>query len=219
VRVRLQAIEECQNPLAHPVDNGSRPPAHPSRRAFLLLPLALALPACNTVDERAYSSDDNAKGGFFGWHFNAPFDTSDVKTVFVYFKSQSFRRDLEKQLTEAVTKEINLRTPYRVVQDHEKADTILKGVINSADKNLLVEAPTNLPRQLSAIMTVNVTWTHRIPTDVEKTRAPTQIQESYNFVPELGQTTLMAYGQVVESIAKQVVDMMEQPWFLEEDLQ
>jgi hypothetical protein len=68
-------------------------------------------------------------------------------------------------------------------------------------------------------MTVNVNWTHRIPTEEEKARQPSQIQESYNFVPELGQTTLMAYNQVVESIAKQIVDMMEQPWFLDEDLQ
>ena len=59
--------------------------------------------------------------GFFGWHFHAPFDTSEVKTVAVFFKSNVFRRDLEKQLTEAVIKEIHLRTPYRVVGNHARS--------------------------------------------------------------------------------------------------
>ena len=84
---------------------------------------------------------DSEDDGFFGWHFHAPFDTSEVKTVAVFFKSQRFRRDLEKQLTEAVIKEINLRTPYRVVGNHEEADSMLTGMINSDDKNLVVEAP------------------------------------------------------------------------------
>ncbi len=40
-----------------------------------------------------------------------------------------------------------------------------------------------------------------------------------NFIPEVGETTLSAYTQIVQSIAKQMVDMMEQPWFSDEDLQ
>ena len=37
-----------------------------------------------------------ATTGFFGWHFHAPFDTSEVKTVAVFFKSNVFRRDLQQ---------------------------------------------------------------------------------------------------------------------------
>ena len=111
--------------------------------------------------------------GFFGWHFHAPFDTSEVKTVAIFFKSNVFRRDLEKQLTEAVIKEIHLRTPYRVVGNHEKADSLLTGTINSDDKNLVVEAPTNLPRELNASIMVQANWTHNPPTDIEAKRTPT----------------------------------------------
>ena len=91
------------------------------------------------------------KDGFFGWHIGAPFDTSDVKTVFVYFKTQTFRRDLQLMLTEAVEKEIDMRTPYKVVGNPAKADSILRGVITVTDKNLVVEAPTNLPREVNGI--------------------------------------------------------------------
>ena len=158
-------------------------------------------------------------GGFFGWHFYAPFDTSEVKTVFVSFKTQTFRRDLEKQLTEAVLKEISLRTPYKVVGNPKDADSILKGMITFGDKNLVVEAPTNLPRELNAMMTVQVNWTHNPPNEVEKTRLPTVVTETINFVPEVGETTLSAYNHVIQSIAKQIVDMMEQPWFNDNDLE
>ena len=90
---------------------------------------------CET--RRSNSEDD----GFFGWHFHAPFDTSEVKTVAVFFKSNVFRRDLEKQLTEAVIKEITCERPTAWSAIMTKADSLLTGTITSDDKNLVVEAP------------------------------------------------------------------------------
>jgi hypothetical protein len=165
------------------------------------------------------SSGKLRKDGFLGWHFNAPFDTSEVKTVAVFFKSNVFRRDLEKQLTEAVIKEIHLRTPYRVVGKHENADSLLTGTINNDAKNLVVEAPTNLPRELNATISVAVNWTHNPPTEIESRRTLTVVAETINFVPEVGETALSGYNHVIQNIAKQIVDMMEQPWFDDNDLQ
>jgi hypothetical protein len=161
----------------------------------------------------------SADGGFFGWHMYAPFDTSEIKTVAVFFKTQSFRRDVEKQLTEAVIKEITLRSPYRVVGQHEKADSLLTGTITFADKNLVVEAPTNLARELNMTINVAVNWTHNPPNEIEDKRLPTIVGETVNFVPEVGETTLSATNHVIQSLAKQIVDMMEQPWFNDTDLQ
>ena len=67
-------------------------------------------------------------------------------------------------------------------------------------------------------MSVWVNWTHNPETEFEKTRQPTLVTEVNNFVPEVGETTLSANMQIVQSIAKQMVDMMEQPWFSDEDL-
>ena len=113
------------------------------RRSRLVLStaLVLSLAGCGSFGRLPSAGPD--EGGFFGWHIYAPFDTSEVKTVAVFFKSNSFRRDVEKQLTEAVIKEITMRTPYKVVGDHEKADSLLSGTIITAGKNLVVEAPTN----------------------------------------------------------------------------
>jgi hypothetical protein len=187
------------------------------RRILLTVALLGCAGGCGGLSLNG-SSRRSEDGGFFGWHFYAPFDTSEVKTVFVSFKTQTFRRDLEKQLTEAVLKEITMRSPYRVVGNPKDADSILTGIITVGDKNLVVEAPTNLPRELNATMMVNVNWTHNPPTELERTRGPATIMETINFVPEVGETTLSAFNHVIQSIAKQIVDMMEQPWFNEKDL-
>jgi Lipopolysaccharide-assembly len=173
-----------------------------SRRAVLLNCLAVACAASSGC----------------GYSFRAPYDKS-VQTVFVpIFKTQAFIRDAEKDLTRQVQQEITRRTPYRLVHRLEEADTVLSGTINYIDKNIMVEAPTNLPRQLTRTINVSVNWVHNPPTEAEKKRPPTIVSETLNFVPEVGETALTATTKVNLALAKQIVDMMEQPWFTEEDL-
>jgi hypothetical protein len=153
-----------------------------------------------------------------GYSIRAPFDKR-IKTVFVpVLRTQSFRRDLNLNLTEMIQKEIMHRTPYKVVGTPEDADTILEGTINYADKNIVVENPFNLPRELNGTVSVSVKWTHNPPTDAEKTRIPTVIAETVNFVPEVGETSLTAFYRINQNIAAQIVDMMEEPWYTESDL-
>ena len=156
--------------------------------------------------------------GGCGYSFRAPYDKT-VQTVFVpMFKSQTFTRDVEKMLTELVQKEIGRRTPYRLVSDLDRADTVLSGTVNFVDKNIVVESPFNLPRQLTRTMNVSVNWVHNPPTEAEKKRPPTIIADTVNFVPEVGETSLTATYQLCQRLAGQIVDMMEQPWYTEEDL-
>ncbi len=196
---------------------GSRSRSRALSWAFLAPALLLAGCSSLPLGPSMRSGDD--EGGFFGWHMSAPFDTSEVKTVFVYFKSQRFRRELQLALEEQVTKEISMRTPYRVVGRPEEADSILSGTITVDDKNLIVEAPTNLPRQVSTTISVWVNWKHNPPNELEKNQVPTLITDTFQFVPEIGQTTLTSFQQSSENVAKQIVDMMEKPWFNQADLE
>ena len=156
--------------------------------------------------------------GGCGYSVRAPFDKS-VKTVFVpVFKTQSFRRDVNLNLTEMIQKEIMHRTPYKVVGKPEGADTVLEGTINYVDKNIVVENPFNLPRELNMTIAVNVKWIHNPPTEAEKLRAPTLVAETVNFVPEVGETALTASYRVNQRLAAQIVDLMEQPGFTDAEL-
>jgi hypothetical protein len=147
-----------------------------------------------------------------GYSIRAPFDPG-VKTVYVpIFRSITFRRDVNFQLTELVQKEIEKRTPFKVVGTPEGADMILDGEINFADKNIIVENPFNLPRQLTATLFANVKWTHNPPLEKELVAGPVIISATVNFVPEVGETSLSAFLEANLKIAKQIVDMMEEPW-------
>lgn len=153
-----------------------------------------------------------------GYSVRAPFDKS-VRTVFVpIFKTQSFRRDLNTDLCNQIQHEIMQRTPYKVVGRPEDADTKLEGTINFAEKNIVVESPFNLPRELNATIMVSVKWTHNPETEAEKVRQPTLVSETVNFVPEVGETSLTAFYRVNQRLAAQIVDMMEQPWYTDADL-
>src|ERR1700749_791448 len=64
--------------------------------------------------------------GCVGYHVGtASLYSPDVATVYVpMIESDSYRRDLGERLTEAVVKEIELKTPYKVVNSPD-ADSVL----------------------------------------------------------------------------------------------
>ena len=151
-----------------------------------------------------------------GYSIRAPYDMN-VKTVYVpTFQSVTFRRDLNIMLTELVIKEIGRRTPYQVVgapgdpKDGTQADSTLNGTISYSEKNIVVESPYNLPRQLTTTMVIAITWTDNKaePTNTN----PAIVADSFNFTPEIGETAEAAFYKNCEKLATQVVNMMEQAW-------
>ncbi len=151
--------------------------------------------------------------GGCGYSVRAPYNSEEVKTVYVpVFRSITFQRDVNLQLTELVIKEIERRTPYKVVGNPDEADTILDGTVNFATKNIVVENPFNMPRQLSAQINVSVAWTQNPPTPEDLDRGPTTVAENINFVPEIGESASTAWYRTNQALAKQIVDMMEKPW-------
>jgi hypothetical protein len=153
-----------------------------------------------------------AASGGCGYSFHAPFDPK-IRTVYIpVFRSISYRRDLNLQLTELIIKEMERRTPFRNVGKIEDADTILDGTVTLADKNIVVENPFNFPRQLTSMVTVMVRWTHNPPLKEELDLPPAVVSETVNFVPEVGETAMSGFYRANQAIAKQIVDMMESPW-------
>lgn len=146
-----------------------------------------------------------------GYSIRPPYDTK-IKTVYVpVFKSITFRRDINIMLTEMVIKEIERRTPYKVVGSPEDADSTLDGSVNFSDKNVIVENPYNLPRQLTATMIVLATWTDN-KAEKKENPNPAVIAETFNFYPEIGESSQAAFARTCEKLATQIVNMMEEPW-------
>jgi hypothetical protein len=144
--------------------------------------------------------------------------TCNVRTVYVpVFESNSYRRNLGERLTEAVQREIERRTPYKVVATSD-ADSILTGRILNESKGVSVEAPTDDPRELSLYFTVETSWIDRNGVTLQQMQ-PVPLPESLvqvfsteEFYPELGQSISTAQQESINRVARQIVGLMEAPW-------
>ena len=142
----------------------------------------------------------------------------NIRTVHVpVFECESFRRGLGERLTEAVIKEIEEKTPYKVVATPD-ADSVLTGRITTARQHVLAESIDNLPRDIQADLTVQVTWYDRrgdaILQDSSFVLAPLSYSaaQGVDFVPQAGQSISTAYQEAIERLARQIVSQMEAPW-------
>jgi len=174
-----------------------------------------------------------------GYTTRPNYDTS-IHTIRVLpFKTRiledTVRRGVEFELTEAVIREIELKTPYKVVSAGCDADTELTGTIVSYTKGILNNNQENLVREAETLLTAEVVWKNlrtgevlsaprRKPQDVPPAALnapvtalpppppPVLVQSSANFIPEVGQSFASARQKNVDNLAVQIVSMMEKPW-------
>lgn len=146
------------------------------------------------------------------------FHANDVRTVAVpVFESDSERRGIEYQLTEAVQNEIKTRTPFRIAKE-PYADTRLVGRIVEIRKAPLSENAFDDARSLQYSLAVKVVWEdlrngnvlaeQTIPVD----QLGLSLETNADFAPELGQSQATATKRAIDKLAMQIVDRMEAPW-------
>ena len=54
------------------------------------------------------------------------------------FDNRTFWRNMEYDLTDALAKRIEARTPYKIVSDQDSADTVMTGQITSVSQGVLM---------------------------------------------------------------------------------
>ena len=142
----------------------------------------------------------------------------DVATVYVpMIESGSYRRDLGERLTEAVIKEIELKTPYKVVGTPD-ADSILSVHLLGDTRRTLVENAYDDPRLFEVATYSEVSWLNRrrLPiAPVQTIGLPPElvrIDQTANLIPEVGQSVVTSQQQAIERLAQQIVGTMEAPW-------
>ncbi len=152
-----------------------------------------------------------------GYTVGAPYAT-DIRTVHVpTFVCDDFRRGFELQLTEAVHKQIQMRTSYRLAKE-PGADTRLTGRIVSIDKRVPNQNKHDDPRELELSIAMEVKWEDlRTGQVIHQQTIPmagdvAHLVGSTSFAPEAGQSLATATHETVQQMARQIVGMMEIPW-------
>ncbi len=142
----------------------------------------------------------------------------DIRTVHVpIVQSESFRRYLGERLTEAVVKEVELRTPYKVV-DSESADSVLNVRLVSESKRVLSNNRFSEPRDIETDFFIQTSWVDRrgdiimSHEDIPAGPLLVNIGQQANFVPEGGQSLATAQQEAIDKLAQQIVGQMELAW-------
>jgi hypothetical protein len=125
------------------------------------------------------------------------------------FANQTFRRDLERDLTRFVREEAEARTDY-VVVDSRAADVRIEGRLADVEEDVLSDRSRGRIRESSVAFVVYITITDRETgeTLVENER----IVERAAFVPVKGESIRTAELLVMRRIAERVVYSLSSEW-------
>jgi hypothetical protein len=131
-------------------------------------------------------------------------------------QSSSFRRGLGEQLTEAVVKELETSTPYKVVGETD-ADSVLEISIDSDIKRIQAETSTDEPRNVEHSWQVHMSWRDRRGNLITRSSLPLDdtvvgVVQAQAIIAEAGQSLTSAQQRIVQKLATQIVGQMEAGW-------
>ena len=135
-----------------------------------------------------------------------------VSSVYVeMFDSASFRRGHEYVLTDALAKRIEAETPYKIISNRNRADTVLSGYISAVGETILAdEQQTGLPLEKQFEITAVVSWknlkTGELIIDSETASAAASFSEFQD------QSTEYASRLAANRLAERIVEMMQKSW-------
>jgi hypothetical protein len=161
--------------------------------------------------------------GCAGYRFgNNTLYAPNVRTIYVpMVQSDSFRTtpsvDIGERLTEALCKEIEKRTPFKVVGSEDGADSVLTARIVADTKRMVVESPTDQSRNVEMNYQALVTWADRGGTviasgEVPMPAATVDVGQAASLVPEYGRSVASTQQEAIVKMAQQIVGLMEEPW-------
>jgi hypothetical protein len=137
----------------------------------------------------------------------------DVATVAVpIFANDTFYRDIEFQLTDALVKEIERRTPYKVTP-MIRADTTLTGRISRVDLDSLSRSPrTGLTEEAVLRVTIDFEWRDLRTNQLLVERR--SFAGDGLFVPSQPSGEFIELGRfaAVQKLAADIVSQMQAAW-------
>lgn len=150
-------------------------------------------------------------GGCSGYSTESLFP-SDVRSVRVeMFDNQTFWRGIEYKLSNALSKRIEAVSPYKVISNKDRADTVISGQITSVGQNVLVlERQTGRALEKEVRLAAVVNWqdlkTGQMLIDSQV------IEASASYSQWLNQSFEYAYTDAANKLAVNIVEQMEKKW-------
>ncbi|MCF7974982.1 MAG: hypothetical protein K9N55_14285 [Phycisphaerae bacterium] len=137
---------------------------------------------------------------------------NDVSSVCIrMFDNQTFWRDMEYDLTDALSKRIEAKTPYKVISSDDLADTVISGQITEVNKSVLIrDREVGSALQNEILIQAVVSWknlkTGKLLIDSQLISAAAQYSESLN------QGAGYATNLAANKLAERIIELMETRW-------
>lgn len=144
---------------------------------------------------------------------HTPLFPDDVQTVSVeILENKTFYRGVEFDLTEAIAKQIDLHTPYKVVSSG-RAQTLLKGTILSVQQHQLSRRRRGgVPQELEMRIVINFQWKNLRTGRVLRDRQGFTRVGRYIPTTPIAEPLETAQHDAVQKLAQGVVSVMRANW-------
>lgn len=136
----------------------------------------------------------------------------DVGSVYVeMFDNRTFWRSIEYDLTDALAKRIEVETPYKIITNRDKAETIISGQITSVRQAILTadrDSGQALEMELEVRAVVN--WKNLKTGELLIDSRSVGASASYSQFQE--QDFSYAASVAANNLARKIVELMEREW-------
>ncbi|OHB61994.1 MAG: hypothetical protein A2Y76_11725, partial [Planctomycetes bacterium RBG_13_60_9] len=136
----------------------------------------------------------------------------DIRSVYVeMFDNRTFRRGLEYTLSDALAKRIESDTPYRIVSDKDRTDSVLSGQIVAINESILtLERQTGQALEKEIVVAAVVNWKDLTTGRLMLNNATVTAAASYSDLQN--QDFTYASGVAANKLARKIVEVMENNW-------
>lgn len=170
-------------------------------RKFYFYPLIISLIAVSVFFSGCM------KGYSKGW-----LHSEDINTVYLeMFDNRSFWRGVEYELTDALGKRIEADTPYKIVSNRDRADTIISGQLQGVGQSVLsMERERGRAMEKEVNLRAVVRWKDLRTGEMLLNNK--SIMADFSYSPHLDQDFEYASSGAANKLAKRIVEAMEEDW-------
>lgn len=173
----------------------------PRRAAFIILVgliIAMYVAICGCSEMKGYS--------------NETLYPDEIRSVYVeMFDNQSFRRGVEYELTDALAKRIEAETPYKIISNRDRADSVISGQISQISESALsTERQSGLALEKEVQLRAVVSWKNLKTGELLIENKTVSAAATYS--QWQNQSFGYASSIAANNLARRIVGLMEKQW-------
>ncbi|MHC4324349.1 MAG: LPS assembly lipoprotein LptE [Planctomycetota bacterium] len=136
----------------------------------------------------------------------------DVRSVCLeMFDNQTFRRGVEYELSDALAKRIEVDTPYKIVSDSDRADTVISGqIVSIGELGLSTDRDLGTVLEKEVELHVVVNWKNLKTGQLMMDQLNVSASASYSEYQQ--QDFKYASTLAANNLARKIVELMERKW-------